>query len=34
LHAYKEENTRLKVGLIEIEAGRGEGYFRKDEKKY
>ena len=23
LHAYKEENTRLKVGLIELEAGRG-----------
>ena len=23
LHSYKEENTRLKVGLIELEAGRG-----------
>ncbi len=26
LHSYKEENTRLKVGLIELEAGRGEEY--------
>ena len=26
LHSYKEENTRLKVGLIELEAGRGKGY--------
>lgn len=24
LHSYKEENTRLKVELIEIEAGRGK----------
>ena len=24
LHSYKEENTRLKVGLIELEAGRGQ----------
>lgn len=24
LHSYKEENTRLKVGLIELEAGRGK----------
>lgn len=24
LNSYKEENSRLKVGLIELEAGRGK----------
>ena len=26
LNSYKEENSRLKIGLIELEAGRGSTY--------